>query len=533
MMDYLAPMRKKAMLIIMDGWGLGKVPAADAILSANTPFVDSLYGKYPNTTLTTCGELVGLPDGQMGNSEVGHLNLGAGRIVYQELQRINVAVKDGSFQQNPAILQSIRYARDNKKPLHLLGLVSDGGVHSHINHIKAIISLCQAEGLSEVYIHAFTDGRDCDPKSGLGFITELQAHLNQTLGKIASVSGRYFAMDRDKRWERVKKAWDALVKGVGELATDAIQAVENAYAANVTDEFILPTVIVDEAQEPLALIKDGDAVLCFNFRTDRCREITEVLTQKNHPAHKMHILNLHYTTMTEYDKSWLHVNVAFETDNLNNTLGAVLEANGLKQIRIAETEKYPHVTFFFSGGRETPYEGEKRIIVQSPKVATYDLQPEMSAREVTATLLTDIATGEYAFICLNFANADMVGHTGVWEAAIKAAETVDDCVRQVVTAGLKQDYTMFLTADHGNSDFLINEDGSPNTAHTLNPVPLFVISNDFKGTVHPGKLGDIAPSILTVMGLAIPKEMTGDILLDDYNKAIVSDFFHPAYSSVI
>jgi 2,3-bisphosphoglycerate-independent phosphoglycerate mutase len=497
----------------MDGWGLGQVPGSDAILAANTPFVDSLYQRYSNTTLTTCGEAVGLPDGQMGNSEVGHLNLGAGRVVYQELQRINVAIRDGELQTNQAILNSIRYARDNQKPLHLLGLVSDGGVHSHINHLKAIISLCEAEGLSNVYVHAFTDGRDCDPKSGLGFITELQQHLDATLGKIASVNGRYYAMDRDKRWERVQKAWDCMVKGQGNKATNAIAAVEASYAANVTDEFILPTVITQEDGQPIATIADGDAVFCFNFRTDRCREITEVLTQKDHPDHGMHILNLHYTTMTEYDKTWNGVQVAFETDNLNNTIGAVLEAHGLKQIRIAETEKYPHVTFFFSGGREKPFEGEKRIIVPSPKVATYDLQPEMSAREVTATLLPDIATGEYAFICLNFANADMVGHTGVWEAAIKAAETVDDCVRQVVEAGLQQDYTIFLTADHGNSDYLINEDGSPNTAHTLNPVPLFVISNSFSGMIKPGKLGDIAPSILKVMGLPIPKEMTGEILI--------------------
>ena len=501
------------MLIIMDGWGLGQVPASDAIRAANTPFVDSLYTKYPNTTLTTCGELVGLPEGQMGNSEVGHLNLGAGRIVYQELQRINVAIKTGELQQNAAILNSIRYARDHQKPLHLLGLVSDGGVHSHINHLKALVSLCQAEGLSNVYIHAFTDGRDCDPKSGLGFLTDLQQHLDHTVGKIASVSGRYYAMDRDKRWERVKKAWDVLVKGAGEKATNPLTAVEKAYAAGITDEFILPTAIVNDAGEPFATIQEGDAVFCFNFRTDRCREITEVLTQQNHPDHEMHTLSLHYTTMTEYDKTWKGVQVAFETDNLNNTLGEVLEAHGCKQIRIAETEKYPHVTFFFSGGREKPFEGEKRIIVQSPKVATYDLQPEMSAREVTATLLPEIATGEYAFICLNFANADMVGHTGVWEAAIKAAETVDDCVRQVVTEALKQDYTIFLTADHGNSDYLVNEDGSPNTAHTLNPVPLFVISNSFTGKVKSGKLGDIAPSILTAMELPVPGEMTGEILI--------------------
>lgn len=502
------------MLIIMDGWGLGQVPSSDAILAANTPFVDSLYSKYPNTTLTTCGEVVGLPDGQMGNSEVGHLNLGAGRIVYQELQRINVAIRDGEFQENDVILKSIHYARDNNKPLHLLGLVSDGGVHSHINHLKAMVDLCKAEGLSNVFIHAFTDGRDCDPKSGLSFMTELQAHLDKSVGKIASVSGRYYAMDRDKRWERVHKAWEALVNGVGDLATNPLQAIEKSYAEGITDEFVLPTVITDEANEPLALIKDGDAVFCFNFRTDRCREITEVLTQRNHPAHNMHILNLHYTTMTEYDKSWLHVNVAFETDNLNQTLGEVIAANGLKQIRIAETEKYPHVTFFFSGGRETVFEGEKRIIVPSPKVATYDLQPEMSAREITATLLPEIESGEYAFICLNYANTDMVGHTGIWQAAIKAAETVDDCVRQVVTTALAQGYTIFLTADHGNSDYLINEDGSPNTAHSLNPVPLFVISNTYTGTVKPGKLGDIAPSILTVMGLDIPKEMTGEVLVE-------------------
>jgi 2,3-bisphosphoglycerate-independent phosphoglycerate mutase len=503
----------KAMLVIMDGWGIGQVPASDAIRAANTPFVDSLYTLYPNTTLTTCGEVVGLPKGQMGNSEVGHLNLGAGRIVYQELQRINVAIRDGSFQKNEVLLGSIRYAKANSKPLHLLGLVSDGGVHSHIDHLKAIVSLCKEESLSEVYIHAFTDGRDCDPKSGLGFMKELQAHLDNSVGKIATVDGRYYAMDRDKRWERVKLAYDALVRGVGEKATDAVKAVEDSYTNNVTDEFIKPTVIVGADDKPIATIKNDDAVLVFNFRTDRCREITEVLTQKNHPDHDMHTLQLHYTTMTEYDKSWTGVNVVFETDNLNNTLGEIIAANNLKQIRIAETEKYPHVTFFFSGGREKEFEGEKRIIVQSPKVATYDLQPEMSANEVTVTLLPEIASEDYAFICLNFANADMVGHTGVWEAAIKAAETVDNCVRQVVTTALEHGYTIFLTADHGNSDYLVNADGSPNTAHTLNPVPLFVISKQWNGSVKPGKLGDIAPSILTIMGLPIPKEMTGEVLV--------------------
>lgn len=504
---------KRAILIIMDGWGLGTVASSDAIQHANAPFTRALYSQYPHTTLTTCGELVGLPDGQMGNSEVGHLNLGAGRIVYQELQRINVAVRDGSLANNPTLLAAIRYARENNKPLHLLGLVSNGGVHSHINHLKALTDICKANQLSEVYIHAFTDGRDCDPRSGLGFITELQQHLNSSVGKIATVSGRYFAMDRDKRWERVKLAYDALVLGEGEKATDALAAVENAYNHNTTDEFIKPTVIVNEAQQPLTHIKDGDAVLCFNFRTDRCREITEVLTQTDFPDFGMKKLALDYTTMTQYDHKFQNVHVIFENDDLKRTLGEVIAEHGLKQIRIAETEKYPHVTFFFSGGRETPFEGEKRIMVPSPKVATYDLQPEMSAFELTAALLPEIENKTADFICLNFANADMVGHTGVWGAAIKAVETVDQCVGKVVTAALANGYTVFLTADHGNSDFMINPDGSPNTAHTLNLVPLFVIDREWKGTLKPGKLADIAPSILTVMGLPIPPEMTGEVLL--------------------
>jgi len=497
----------------MDGWGIGQVPESDAILAADTPFVDALYSKYPNTTLTTCGELVGLPDGQMGNSEVGHLNLGAGRIVYQELQRINVAIRDKSFFANPVLLQSIDFAIANKKPLHLLGLVSDGGVHSHTSHLKAICSLCAEKGLTEVYIHAFTDGRDCDPKSGLGFIKDVQQHLNNTTGKIASVSGRYYAMDRDKRWERVKLAYDAMVKGEGQKATDAIAAVEQSYASGTTDEFILPTVIIGEDQQPLATIKDGDVALCFNFRTDRCREITQVLTQTNHEDFGMHTLNLHYTTMTQYEQTYKNVQVIFDNDDLVKTLGEVISENGLKQIRIAETEKYPHVTFFFSGGREKEFEGEKRIMCQSPKVATYDLQPEMSAHELTAALLPEIEKEEASFICLNYANADMVGHTGVFSACIKAAETVDHCVSQIVTTGLQHGYTIFLTADHGNSDYEINPDGSPNTQHSLNPVPFFIIDKDFKGAIKPGKLGDIAPTILTIMQLAIPKEMTGDVLI--------------------
>lgn len=506
-------MSKKVILVIMDGWGLGKVKSADAIQNANVPFVSSLYSRYPNTTLVTCGEDVGLPDGQMGNSEVGHLNLGAGRIVYQELQRINVAIRTGEFAENSQLLGSIRFAKENGKPLHLLGLVSDGGVHSHLNHIKAICDVCKKEGLDEVYIHAFTDGRDTDPKSGLGFMTELQQHLNKSVGKIASVSGRYYAMDRDKRWERVKLAYDCLVKGEGPKATDALAAIEQSYAADITDEFIKPTIIVNEAQQPLATIKDGDAVICFNFRTDRCREITEVLTQSDNPEFGMEKLILHYTTMTMYDQKFQNVHVIFENDNLANTLGEVLAAHGKKQIRIAETEKYPHVTFFFSGGREEPFTGESRIMVPSPKVATYDLQPEMSAVEITDKLVPEIEKESADFICLNYANADMVGHTGVFSAAVIAAETVDACVNRVVSAGLEHGYTIFLTADHGNADYLVNEDGSPNTAHTLNPVPFFIIDKDWKGQVKSGKLGDLAPTILTVMGLPVPKEMTGNILI--------------------
>lgn len=506
--------QKKVILIIMDGWGLGKVASADAIQHANAPFTKSLYTRYPNTTLITCGEAVGLPDGQMGNSEVGHLNLGAGRVVYQELQRINVAVRDGSFARNEELLKAVRFAKKNNKPLHLLGLVSDGGVHSHINHLKAMVDVCKNEGLENLFIHAFTDGRDCDPKSGLGFIKELQEHLNKTTGKIATVSGRYYAMDRDKRWERVKLAYDAMVNGNGQKATDAIAAVENSYTGNITDEFIKPTVIVDEAQQPLGCIQNGDVAICFNFRTDRCREITQVLTQADFPEQQMYRLNLHYTTMTEYDHTFKNVNIIFENDNLNNTIGEVLEQNGLKQLRAAETEKYPHVTFFFSGGREAVFEGEKRVLVASPKVATYDLKPEMSAYELTDAILPEINNKAFDFACINFANADMVGHTGVWTAAIKAVETVDQCVEKLITAALTNGYTIFLTADHGNSDYMINEDGSPNTAHTLNPVPFFIIDNEWKGKVSSGKLGDIAPTILTMMRLPIPQEMTGKILID-------------------
>ena len=502
---------KKVILIIMDGWGLGKIKSSDAIQNAQTPFVSSLYQKYPNSTLITCGEAVGLPEGQMGNSEVGHLNLGAGRVVYQELQRINVAIRSGEFQKNPVLLSAIRYAKENNKTLHLLGLVSDGGVHSHINHVKALASLCNTEGLKDVLIHAFTDGRDTDPKSGLRFLTELQEHLKTSTGEIATIIGRYYAMDRDKRWERVKLAYDVMVSGIGFKTTDILGSVKKSYEEGKTDEFINPIINTNIENTK---IKDGDVVISFNFRTDRCREITEVLTQVDMPTFGMHKLNLHYTTMTQYDQSFEKVNVVFQNDDLKNTLGEILEQSKKIQIRIAETEKYPHVSFFFSGGREVPFEGEKRIMVPSPKVATYDLKPEMSAHELIAAIVPEIENKTADFICLNFANADMVGHTGVWNAVIKAVETVDACVEKVVTAALANDYAIFLLADHGNADYEINADGTPNTAHSLNLVPFFIIDNEWNGKLKSGKLGDIAPTILSMMQLPIPKEMTGNILVE-------------------
>jgi len=507
--------KKSAILIIMDGWGLGKIESADAIRHAKTPFVSSLYTKYPNSTLVTCGEAVGLPEGQMGNSEVGHLNIGAGRIVYQELQRINVAIRDGSFAQNPVLLAALRQAKNQHKNLHLIGLVSDGGVHSHINHLKTIIDCCKSESVSEVFVHAFTDGRDTDPKSGYGFIKDLQNHLDATgTGKIASVSGRYYGMDRDKRWERVKLAYDALVNGKGGSGLSAAEIIEKSYAEGVTDEFIKPSVVKDSSGRPLAVIADGDVVICFNFRTDRCREITDVLTQTDHPDFGMKKLTLDYTTMTEYDHHFKNVHVMFENDDLKMTLGEVLAKQMLTQIRIAETEKYPHVTFFFSGGRETEFEGEKRIMIPSPKVATYDLQPEMSAVGITDAIIPEINHKTANFICLNFANADMVGHTGVFPAVVKAVETVDQCVERVATAALANDYIVFITADHGNADFMINADGSPNTAHSMNLVPYFILDNQWHGKVHPGKLADIAPTLLTLMGYEVPREMTGQLLFD-------------------
>lgn len=502
---------KKIILIIMDGWGLGQVSKADAIQHAKTPFVSSLYKKYPNTTLVTCGQAVGLPAGQMGNSEVGHLNLGAGRIVYQELERINVAVRNGELAKNKVLLETIMYAKINNKPLHLMGLLSDGGVHSHINHLKALINICEQQGLSEVYIHAFTDGRDTDPKSGIRFLKDIETYTQQHVGQIATVTGRYYAMDRDKRWERIKIAYDAIVNGVGQMSDDIATSVIDSYNTGITDEFIKPSINKKTATK--ALIKEGDAVICFNFRTDRCREITQVLTQQDFPAQNMYKKNLHYTTLTEYDHSFKNIHIIFENDNLQQTLGEVIAEHGLTQLRAAETEKYPHVTFFFSGGREVPFEREERIMIPSPKVATYDLQPEMSAYLVTDAVIEAIQNKKPDFICLNFANADMVGHSGNWNAVVKAIETVDNCVEKLVNTALANEYTIFLTADHGNADFMVNADGSPNTAHSLNLVPFFIINNDVKPEIKPGKLGDVAPTILHYMSLPIPKEMTGNVLI--------------------
>lgn len=506
-------MSKKVILIIMDGWGLGKIKSSDAIQNANVPFVNSLFNKYPNSTLVTSGEAVGLPDGQMGNSEVGHLNLGAGRIVYQELQRINVAINTGEFAKNNALLSSINYAKENNKALHLIGLVSNGGVHSHINHLKALINIANEKGVNKIFIHAFTDGRDCDPKSGKEFIEEIIHYTKNTKAKIATITGRYYAMDRDKRWERIQLAYQAMVNGIGEHSTDLLNTIEQNYQAGVTDEFLKP-IINSDVDIKDAFIKNEDAVICFNFRTDRCREITMALTQQNFEEQSMQKLNLHYTTLTEYDATYKNVHVMFDNDNLNNTLGEVLSLNNKKQIRIAETEKYPHVTFFFSGGREKEFDGEKRLIVPSPKVATYDLQPEMSAIGITEKLIPEIENETADFICLNFANPDMVGHTGVFSAVIKAVEVVDKSVQKIVNTALQHNYAVLLTADHGNADFMINEDGSPNTQHSLNLVPLFLIDAHQNFQLKNGKLGDIAPTILTLMQLPIPKEMTGNVLIN-------------------
>lgn len=500
--------------MILDGWGIATNKAVSAVDSANTPFINSLYGKYPHSKLEASGLAVGLPAGQMGNSEVGHMNIGAGRVVYQDLVRINKSIEEKELDNNPVLLDAFKYAKENNKNVHFIGLLSDGGVHSHTEHLKGLITIANNQKIKNLFVHAFTDGRDTDPKGGAAYLKDLIGHMAKTTGKLASIIGRYYSMDRDKRWERVKLAYDLLVKGVGEKTLDPIKSIQKSYENNVTDEFIKPIVIVDESQKPIATIQEDDVVLCFNFRTDRGREITEVLTQKDFPEQQMKALSLYYVTLTNYDDTFKNVRPVFDKDNLEKTIGEVVAEAGKNQIRIAETEKYPHVTFFFSGGRELPFKNEKRLLCPSPKVATYDLKPEMSANDIKDKIIPELNKQEVDFICLNFANPDMVGHTGVFEAAVRACETVDACAQDVTKAALKNGYSIIIIADHGNADMMINEDGSPNTAHTTNLVPCILVDDTYKGKLKNGKLGDLAPTILTLMGITIPNQMTGNILLD-------------------
>lgn len=505
-------MNKKVILMILDGWGKSPDPKVSAIDNATIPFINSLYTKYPSAQLRTDGLNVGLPEGQMGNSEVGHMNLGAGRIVYQDLAKINLAVQNKTMNQEKPLLDAFQYAKDHNKKVHFLGLVSNGGVHSHTSHLYGLLDSAKDFGLQKVFVHAFTDGRDVDPKSAALDIANLENHMKDSNAKIATIIGRYYAMDRDKRWERVKLAYDVLVENEGTPSTNAVESILNSYAENVTDEFLQPIVMVDANGVPLAKIEEDDVVIFFNFRTDRGRELTEVLSQKDLHEFNMHKMNLYYVTMTNYDDTYQNVHVIYDKDNLTETLGEILEKAGKTQIRIAETEKYPHVTFFFSGGREIPFEGETRILRNSPKVATYDLQPEMSAFELKDALIPELKKGEVDFVCLNFANGDMVGHTGVMAAAIKACEAVDACVKEVVEAALENNYTTIIIADHGNCETMINPDGSPNTAHTTNPVPIILVDKELK-TIHDGVLGDIAPTILELMGVTKPEVMTRHSLL--------------------
>jgi len=505
-------MNKKVILMILDGWGKSPDPKVSAIDNANVPFINSLYKKYPNAQLRTDGLNVGLPEGQMGNSEVGHMNLGAGRIVYQDLAKINLAVAHKTMSQEQPLIDAFQYAKDNNKAVHFLGLVSDGGVHSHTSHLRSLIDVSQDFGLEKVFIHAFTDGRDVDPKSGKKYIEDLENYIKNSTVKIASVVGRYYAMDRDKRWERVKLAYDLIVNGIGKHTVNLADSIAESYANNVTDEFIHPLTVVDKDDKPIATIQNDDVVIFFNFRTDRGRELTEALSQKDFHEHTMHKLNLYYVTMTNYNDTYQNVHVVYDKDNITETLGEVLEKHNKTQIRIAETEKYPHVTFFFSGGREQPFHGETRILRNSPKVATYDLQPEMSAFELKDALVPELKEGKVDFVCLNFANGDMVGHTGVMAAAIKACEAVDKCVKEVVEAALENNYTILIIADHGNCETMINPDGSPNTAHTTNPVPIILVDKDLT-TINSGVLGDLAPTILELMGIEKPEVMTGKSLL--------------------
>ena len=505
-------MDKKVILMILDGWGITQNPEVSAISKANTPFIDSLFKDYPNAQLLTHGKNVGLPEGQMGNSEVGHMNLGAGRIVYQDLAKINLAVENNSLITEPVLEQAFGYAVKHNKPIHFMGLLSDGGVHSHINHLKGLLSAADEFGVKEKYVHAFTDGRDVDPKSGVKFIAEIEKHLEKTNSKLASIIGRYFAMDRDKRWERVKKAYDLIVSGKGTKTTNAVEAVKESYKNGVTDEFIEPIVLTDDSGVPVATLKNDEVVIFFNFRTDRGRQLTKVLSQEDMPEFSMKKIPLYYVTLTKYDDEFTNINVVFKKENIKTTLGEVLEYMGKTQIRIAETEKYPHVTFFFSGGREKPFKGERRIMCNSPKVATYDLQPEMSAYELRDKIVPELKSKKADFICLNFANPDMVGHTGVMEAAIKACEVVDACAQKVVETAIDNNYSILLIADHGNCEVMLNDDGSPNTSHTTNPVPVILIDNDIK-SIKSGNLGNIAPTILKLMGITKPELMTQEPLI--------------------
>ncbi|MBX7124176.1 MAG: 2,3-bisphosphoglycerate-independent phosphoglycerate mutase [Cyclobacteriaceae bacterium] len=507
-------MNKKVLLMILDGWGIATNKKVSAIDHARTPYINSLYEKYPHSKLEASGLAVGLPSGQMGNSEVGHMNIGAGRIVYQDLVRINKSIEDHELDTNPVLLDAFKYAKDKGKAVHFIGLLSDGGVHSHINHLKGLCSIAHANGLKQVFVHAFTDGRDTDPKGGEGYLKDLQEHMRKTTGSIASIVGRYYAMDRDKRWERVKLAYDLMVHGVGATSNDPLEAIRQSYAAGVTDEFVKPIAIIGDNKKPVAVIQPGDVVLCFNFRTDRGRQITIALTQQDFPEQAMKAIDLYYVTMANYDDTFKKVNVIFDKDNLVNTIGEVLAKQGRKQIRIAETEKYPHVTFFFSGGREEAFPGETRIMCPSPKVATYDLKPEMSAADIRDKIIPELERESADFICLNFANPDMVGHTGVFEAAVKAVETVDQCNQAVTETARKHGYAIIIIADHGNADIMINEDGSPNTAHTTNLVPCILVDDTYQGKLKDGKLGDLAPTILTMMGISLPVEMKGNVLID-------------------
>jgi 2,3-bisphosphoglycerate-independent phosphoglycerate mutase len=499
----------KVGLIILDGWGIGKEDKSNAILNAKTPFTQELYTQAAHATLRTDGEFVGLPEGQMGNSEVGHMNIGAGRVVYQDLVKIHLSIRNRELHENAELQLALQYAKKENKNVHFIGLVSDGGVHSHINHLKALIDITEEQQLTNVFIHAITDGRDCDPKSGRNFIEEIENHCADKHAKIASVIGRYYAMDRDKRWERVKKAYDLYVVGSENEFASASSAVAHSYTQGITDEFIAPAKITGNFMQ----IGEGDVVVCFNFRTDRCREITMALHQQDFPEYSMKKLPLYYVTMTKYDESFQNVHVLFEKDNLTNTLGETLALANKTQLRIAETEKYPHVTFFFNGGREEPFSGESRIMVPSPKVATYDLQPEMSAHEIASSCIDFIKTQTPDFFCLNFANPDMVGHTGVYEAIVKAIETTDACLKRVAEIATELGYSLIVIADHGNADCAINEDGSPNTAHTTNPVPIWIMDNEVK-QINDGKLADVAPTVLSLMGIEKPQSMTGVSLLN-------------------